>query len=180
MKKLLLALIVLAAGIFGCSKFMEKSPVAIEPGQVIPDSSAVRKPGAEPVASSRFPTDQCTWYAASEFDKVAPWPGCNWGGHAGTWVGNASAAGWRTFAYPSYYPHAAGMYGMPPGTIVVWTGGAAGHVAVVRHVFQNGIYIQEKNWPYGSGVSAWRLLYWPDVLHRSGYTFSGYIPPWRK
>lgn len=142
--------------------------------------AGVRKPGVEPASSSRFPTDQCTWYAASEFDKVAPWPGCNWGGNAGTWVGNASAAGWKTYGYPDYYPHAAGMYGMPPGTIVVWTGGAAGHVAVVRYVFQNGIYIQEKNWPYGSGVSGWRLLFWQDVYRRGSYSFSGYIPPWRK
>lgn len=133
-----------------------------------------------PTSSSRFATDQCTWYAASEFDKIAPWPGCNWGGNAGTWIGNASAAGWRTFAYPAYYPTAAGYMGLPPGSIVVWTGGAAGHVAVVRYVFQNGIYIQEKNWPYGSGVSGWRLLYWSQVLNRSGYSFSGYIAPWRR
>ncbi len=145
-----------------------------------PEQSTVQKPGVGQYSSSRFPTDQCTWYAASEFDKIAPWPGCNWGGNAGTWVTNASAVGWRTFAYPAYYPHAAGYLGLPPGTIVVWTGGSYGHVAVVRYVFQNGIYIQEKNWPVGSGVSGWRLLYWSDVLNRGSYKFSGYIPPWRK
>lgn len=145
-----------------------------------PTPSTIQKPGVETASSSRFPTGQCTWYAASEFDKVAPWPGCNWGGNAGTWIGNAYNAGWRTLPYPQYYPHAAGYMGIPPGSIVVWTGGAYGHVAVVRSVFQNGIYIQEKNWPVGSGVSPWRLLYWNQVLYRGSYTFSGYIPPWRR
>lgn len=140
----------------------------------------MQNPGVGHYSSSRFPTDQCTWYAASEFDKVAPWPGCNWGGNAGTWVANASAAGWRTLAYPAYYPHAAGYMGIPAGSIIVWTGGSYGHVAVVRYVFQNGIYIQEKNWPLGSGVSPWRLLYWSQVMNRGSYAFSGYIPPWRR
>ena len=143
------------------------------------DSSQVgsnKRSGAEVSSSSRFPTDQCTWYAASEFDKVAPSPGCNWGGNAGTWIGNASAAGWRTYGYPT----AAGNLSLSPGTVVVWTGGGYGHVAVLRYVVQNGIYIQEKNWPYGSGVSSWRFFYWSQVLNRGSYTFSGYIAPWRK
>lgn len=133
-------------------------------------------PNPELASSSRFDPSQCTWYAASEFDKVAPWPGCNWGGNAGSWTGNASAAGWKTFTYPL----AAAYLGLPPGTIVVWAGGGYGHVAVVRSVFQNGIYIQEKNWPLGSGVSPWRLLFWRDVYQRGSYTFSGYIAPWRR
>ncbi len=138
---------------------------------------------ATPFSSSRFATQYCTWYAASEFDKVAPSPGCNWGGDAGLWIGNASAAGWKTFSYPAYPPTAAGFLGMPNGTVVVWTNSGAGHVAVLRSVVQNGIYIQEKNWPVGSGVSPWRYLSWSQVVTRGNdgtYHLSGYIPPWRK
>jgi surface antigen len=136
-----------------------------------------------PYSSSRFLPQYCTWYAASEFDKVAPTPGCNWGGDAGTWIGNASSAGWKTFSYPAFPPTVVGSMGMPNGTIVVWTNSGAGHVAVLRSVAQNGIWIQEKNWPVGSGVSPWRYLTWSEVVTRGStgsYHLSGFIPPWRK
>lgn len=129
------------------------------------------------MSSSRFPTDQCTWYAASEFDKVAPYPGCNWGGNAGAWIGNASAAGWKTYTSS---PTEAGSQSLPSGSVVVWGGGTYGHVAVLRSVVQNGIYIQEKNWPLGTGVTGPTYLSWSKVQSRGSYSFIGYIAPWRK
>lgn len=132
------------------------------------------------MSSSRFPQDQCTWYAASEFDKVAPSPGCNWGGNAGMWVANAYVAGWQTFDCLANTPTVAAQRSFPAGTIVVWSGGSFGHVAVLRAIVQNGIYIQEQNWPLGTGVSSWRYLTWSQVSYRGSYRFMGYIPPWRR
>jgi len=64
----------------------------------------------------------CTEYAAREFDRVAPSPGVNWSGNAGTWYGNASGT----------YKTTTDAKQAVNGSIAVWTGGGFGHVAVVR------------------------------------------------
>lgn len=179
--------ITMAVYISSCSKIDKiTGPQDIASITQIVDSTVggVQKLGvAGPYSSSGFATQYCTWYAASEFDKVAPSPRCNWGGDAGTWIEHAASAGWKTYSYPAYPPTAAGFLSMPNGTIIVWTNSGAGHVAVLRSVAQNGMYIQEKNWPVGSGVSPLRYLTWSEVVTRGStgsYHLSGYIPPWRK
>jgi len=69
----------------------------------------------------------CTWYAAQEFDKVAPSPKKNWGGNAQDWYSNAGAAGWIVSNNPKD-PR------ISKGTIVVWEGGTYGHVAVLNNI----------------------------------------------
>jgi surface antigen len=168
-------------GIAGCGR---GSPTAVEPDAVRGDSVAIALPDrtAAPGSSTRFAYGQCTWYSASEFDKVAPSPGCNWGGNAGTWADNVTALTWREGNYLMKWRvyrsvTDAGSLALPSGTIICWKGGSYGHVAVLRQVVQNGIYFQEMNWPLGSGVSSLKYLTWPQVLARGSYSFSGYIAP---
>ena len=92
----------------------------------------------------------------------------NWHGNAGKWLGNASAAGWKT----SDRPHDAKV-----GAIIVWDDGGAGHVAIVRAVSSSTIKISEMNWPIGNGVSEKDLPI--DQLNRNKYKFIGYIFPER-
>lgn len=80
----------------------------------------------------------CTDYAAQQFNAIAP-SNKNWGGHAGSWLANANAAGWQT---STDFRHA------EPGAIVVWSGATFGHVAISEGVIQsdNTLNISEKNW----------------------------------
>lgn len=150
--------------------------------QAEPSQLGVKKPGVEPMASSRFSWGWCTWYAATEFDKVAPAPDCNWGGNAAQWWNNAVSQKW---IYGGRYIHWVCLNGsvtdaaalnIPNGSIVVWTDGGYGHVAVFRSWGQNGIHVQEMNW-VGFGTVSSAFLTWPQVANRGGYRFVGYITP---
>ncbi len=142
----------------------------------------LKKQTVGPASSSRFSWGYCTWYAATEFDKVAPAPGCNWGGNAAQWWNNAASQMWYQNGHyyrwicPNASPTSAATWNVPNGTIVVWNNGGAGHVAVVRSWGQNGISIQEMNW-VGFGKVSSAFLNWFQVSNRSGYRFVGYIMP---
>ena len=82
-----------------------------------------------------FPQGMCTYFAAREFDVVAP-RHLDWGNHAGTWVQNARQQGWKTSRNP---------WDAKPGALIVWTGGTFGHVAVVRQVTGERVVIEEMN-----------------------------------
>lgn len=95
---------------------------------------------------NNYPKGYCTWYAAKEFNRNAPEPGIDWGGHAGKWLSNARAKGWATTNDP---------FSPEIGSIIVWldrndtteqTG--YGHVAVVNRIDRGKkeIYISEMNW----------------------------------
>jgi len=92
-----------------------------------------------------FPGGYCTEYAARIFDQYAPSPGVNWRGNAQNWYTNASLAGWVVTNNPRD-PR------LSRGTIVVWSGGNWGHVAIVWSVtrdnsgYVTNITVQEMNW----------------------------------
>jgi len=87
-----------------------------------------------------FPYYQCTYYAAKEFQKIAPEPGVNWGpsGGASAWYKNAGSSGWVT-------TNDIKDSRLRTGSIIVW----GNHVQIVRSVFANGIIVQGMNesWP---------------------------------
>ncbi len=127
----------------------------------------------------------CTWFAAKEFGKAAPYGGVEWSGNAGTWRDNAKARGWLCYDSPDIRS----LY-CPTGSLVVWKNGGVGHVAVVHSVASNGITIDEMNWgatwidkPKSKtdrfGYVDRRFLTWAQVALRGSYRFSGYVIPWR-
>lgn len=92
---------------------------------------------------NRFPSGYCTWYAAEEFNKIAPEPGINWSGNAGNWFRNAG--GWATNNQPM---------SAEKGAIIVWLNNkddgkpGYGHVGIVESVDwkSNRVTISEMNW----------------------------------
>lgn len=74
----------------------------------------------------------CTYYAAKEFEKIAPSPGVNWGGDANQWFINAGAKGWETTIKHDEVDY---------GAIVV----LGNHVQIVREVRDDGIVVQGMN-----------------------------------
>lgn len=124
---------------------------------------------------------QCTTHAARRFDAVAPEPGVNWNGNAGTWYDRAHAAGWVV---------GDNVFGARPGAVVVWSGGA-GHVAFVERVTDEGIEVSEMNWSQQMcswstrfRTSAWgrvdhAMLTWDQVQQRLWHPFVGYVYPVR-
>jgi len=119
-----------------------------------------------------FPAGYCTAYAAIRFSEIAQNPGVDWSGHAYQWYYNASKAN-------SQYV-LSGDYKSPVvGSIIVWTGGTWGHVAIVERVDQDGILISEMNWRQFNVLTNEKLV-WSRVLNRGSYKFKGYIYPYRK
>jgi surface antigen len=105
--------------------------------------------------SDRFPFGQCTWWAA--YNRRV-----TWGGNAGDWLVNASAAGMPISAEPSL------------GAIVVyWPGGrysAFGHVALVTAVTPSTYTVSEMNAAAGWGQVSTRVIRRPDA------DVQGFIP----
>jgi surface antigen len=103
----------------------------------------------------RFPYGQCTWWAA--YNRRV-----TWGGNAGDWLVNASAAGMPISAEPSL------------GAIVVyWPGGRyspLGHVAVVTALSPSTYTVSEMNAAAGWGQVSTRVIRWPDA------DVQGFIP----
>lgn len=80
-------------------------------------------------AGNTYPVGECTWGAK----QLAPWAGNYWGNGA-QWAASAAAAGFRVGSTPVV------------GAIAVWSGGGAGHVAVVTGVQSNtSIQVMESN-----------------------------------
>jgi surface antigen len=134
-------------------------------------------------ATNNFPWGWCTWGAIELWDKHAPAPGCDWGGNAGTWLGNAQAKNWviRTE-----------QRAVEKNAIIVWTNSGMGHVGVVDTVFSDGsgIRVKEMNWgkqvpgaetgwTYNAGKYTTRDLRFSDKLSTSSFKFAGYIMPRR-
>lgn len=134
-----------------------------------------------------FPWGYCTWYAAKEFDKVAPSPGigCDkWrgrdgrGGHAQEWYQRAQRAGWVVTRDPAR---------AIPGSIIVWRGGGFGHVAIVREVTSTHVHISEMNSgtiirpgiTNNFGVVTTARLLLTNLNRGSSLTFRGFILPER-
>jgi surface antigen len=105
--------------------------------------------------ANRFPFGQCTWWAA--YNRRV-----TWGGNAGDWLVNASAAGMPISVEPSL------------GAIVVyWPGGLyspLGHVAVVTAVSPATYTVSEMNAAAGWGRVSTRTIRWPDA------DVQGFIP----
>lgn len=95
--------------------------------------------------SNRFIPGFCTWYAANQFNAIAPEPGANWTGAAQDWYDHARARDWDGSTR---------VDAPMKGAIVVWrNGSASGHVAVVRDFQMSGdgrtvarISVEEMNW----------------------------------
>lgn len=136
-------------------------------------------------SSTQFYAGYCTRYAAEQFDRVAPSPGCDWGGDAYRWLDNA-APRWRTSRT------VLDARSVPRGSVVVWSGGSFGHVAVLRDVVQDGVWIEEMNWgtrvdnqgrTENFGRVTRNFLTWSQVQNRGSrgqYRFVGYIIPIRR
>ena len=123
-----------------------------------------------------FPAGYCTYYAAREFDKVAPAPQVNWHGNAAQFATNAYNAGWQVKS------SVMDAFLLPLGSLVVWNDGGYGHVAVYRGCDQNGIVVDEMNWDAFNYVDR-RYLTYGQVQNRGAkgtYKFAGYILPRRR
>ena len=135
--------------------------------------------------SNNFPQGFCTWYAAKQFNTVAPEPGVNWSGNANTWYANATAKKWDG---------STNLQSSMKGAIIVWGGGLIGHVAIIDSTFSGGINVSEMN--YGQALTGFNdakspnyakttnfgkvtkaSLTWGQVANRSGMPFVGYIYP---
>lgn len=121
-----------------------------------------------------FPDGQCTEFAARRFDEVAPSPGINWNGDAYEWAYNADKENWVIIMWER-------AKNIPQGSIIVWKdcGHGAGHVAVVDGINNEGVFISEGNWPWGSSQSTF-LTYEQLKNRRSDQglcRFIGYILP---
>jgi peptidoglycan DL-endopeptidase CwlO len=127
-----------------------------------------------------FPEGYCTYYAAKQFDSVAPSPKTNWHGNAGDWLNNAGRAGWATSINPR---------DAKTGALIVWQNGDFGHVGVVTGADRNNVYVSEMNW--GKIVDKANAktenfnkvtsisLPFSNLSRRPNYSFAGYIFPQR-
>jgi surface antigen len=125
-----------------------------------------------------FTEGYCTYYAATQFDSVAPSPKLNWHGDAGDWLENAASAGWAT----SVNAHDAEV-----NALIIWTDGRYGHVGVVSRVDRDMITVNEMNWgkviiskdaitENFNKVTSTRLPI-SNLNRGKTYTFTGYIFP---
>lgn len=139
---------------------------------------AVANPGS---AYKGFSWPNCTYFAAVEFDKVAPSPKHNWRGNAINWYDNAKANGWRTTASPRE---------AKKGAIVVWKVNthSLGHVQIIRNITNSGIEVEGMNEPCdscgrGSGTGGVHryVIPWSNIDNKSygGMILVGYILPER-
>jgi surface antigen len=115
-----------------------------------------------------FPGGYCTWYAAKEFDKVAPSPGVNWHGDAQDWYINASIQGWTATSEPRE---------ARVGSIIVWRGNKYGHVAIIRQVSDTKITLDEMNWGDFIDRDNAITVHFGKVTSTGTLSFVGYILP---
>ncbi|HEX4949311.1 MAG TPA: CHAP domain-containing protein [Blastocatellia bacterium] len=109
----------------------------------------------------------CTWYAARKWKEFTGLP-VTWSGDGGSWFENAADEGRSV----SDDPKAA-----VKGAIIVWTRrGAAGHVAFVEDVNEDGIFITEMN-AKGRWVVSDAFLPFTNLGKGTKYKFKGYILP---
>ena len=87
--------------------------------------------GTEPTEVN-FAYYWCTYYAAREFQKIAPSPKVNWGGDANKWYINAGNSGWVTTTDHSK---------VTKGSILLM----GNHAQIVRDVRSNGLVVQGMN-----------------------------------
>jgi surface antigen len=111
--------------------------VTTEPGSPITEVKiAIPEPSYKNKPEHKFYEGYCTWYAAKKWKEFTATP-VTWSGDGGRWFDNAAEEGRQV----STDPRAAVR-----GAIIVWTrAGAAGHVAFVEEVDEEGIYISEMN-----------------------------------
>ena len=115
----------------------------------------------------QFFAGYCTWYAARKWKEFTGTP-VTWSGDAGRWFDNALEEGRQV----SEDPKAA-----VTGAIMVWTRrGAAGHVAFVERVTDEGVYITEMN-VYRRWVVSDAFLPFTNLDKGTKYKFRGYILP---
>jgi surface antigen len=135
-------------------------------------------------ATNYFPQGWCTYGAAALFDKVAPAPGLDWNGDAGTWFDNAKAKGWVTNTDPRL---------AEVNALIVWksvngVGGGAGHVGMVKQVLAGGIIVTEMNWgkqipdaeagwTYNHDIYTTRTLTFASGLSSPSFKFAGFVMP---
>jgi surface antigen len=135
-------------------------------------------PSPTSAAYKGYAAGLCVYYAAMEFDKIAPAPKLNWFGTAYQWADLADNAGWVVVRNVNGINPATNTQANLLGAIVVWTN-SEGHVAIVRAVDANGITVQEMNWTGLNQIDSANLT-WAQVQNRDIYAFSGYILPVRK
>lgn len=127
-----------------------------------------------------------TWYAADQFNKVAPEPGVNWKGDAGAWAWNAFTAGWKVVGDVK-----------SPRTSAMAAWGGLAHVAFVVGTTSKGITVNEMNWggspmprssdpesPNYGKTAYWNkvtsvTLTWDQIATCGSKPFAGYIYPVR-
>jgi surface antigen len=109
----------------------------------------------------------CTWYAARKWKEFTGAP-VTWSGDAGRWFDNAAEEGRKV----SEDPKAAVV-----GAVMVWTRrGAAGHVAFVERVSDEGVFISEMN-VYRRWVVSEAFLPFTNLDKGTKYRFRGYVLP---
>ncbi|MFN7926387.1 MAG: CHAP domain-containing protein [Blastocatellia bacterium] len=109
----------------------------------------------------------CTWYAARKWKEFTGAP-VTWSGDAGRWFDHAAEEGRKV----SSDPQAAVR-----GAVVVWTRAhAAGHVAFVEAVTDDGIFISEMN-ARGLWVVSEAFLPFTNLDKGTKYKFKGYVLP---
>lgn len=99
--------------------------------------SAIDKLNDKSNPNNTYPFGQCTWGVK----QLAPWIGNYWG-NANQWAISAKSNGFKTGSKPKV------------GSVIVWTGGQAGHVAYVVAVkSETEIQVLEANYgvPGGTG-----------------------------
>lgn len=138
-------------------------PSALTPGVEMNATAPVWKTKPE----HEFFGGYCTWYAAKKWKEFNGSP-VTWSGDGGRWFDNAADEGRSV----SDDPKAA-----VKGAIMVWTRrGAAGHVAYVEEVSDDGVYISEMN-AKGRWVISDAFLPFTNLDKGSKYKFKGYILP---
>lgn len=115
----------------------------------------------------RFFDGYCTWYAARKWKEFTGMP-VTWSGDGGRWFDNAASEGRNVSADPRAAVR---------GAVIVWTRArAAGHVAFVEAVTDDGIFISEMN-AHGLWVVSEAFLPFTNLDKGTKYKFKGYVLP---
>lgn len=102
----------------------------------------------------------CTGYAWGRFLEECNLTNCHLStGNAGNWYGHTSD-GYQRGSLPKL------------GAIACWSGGSAGHVAVVEEITASYIKCSESGWNWSD---YFRITNYPVNMNRSGFTFQGFI-----
>ncbi len=132
-----------------------------------------------PKGFERYIEGSASRYAAHEFSRTAPKPGFNWGGEPEDWLKNAAKAGWRVQT---------DIKSAVPGSLIVWSRGAYGHVAIVERVLKDALVISEMNIGERLNKRTGRTTGWGKItraamqferLNRGVFRYEGVILPTR-